>query len=322
MFSHKIENVILAITLFLIYIPKVASNAKVIVGSDKVTHFGCQTYNYCNGHGSCIPHEASCKCVLGYGSPEEINYLGYRPSYDCSLRTCPLGSGWGAIPKPNATATVDNKGGAYTDKAHDLQECSGQGKCDREMGVCECNPGFRGASCNSRGCPDKGDCSGHGQCLNMETQARLSYAMPLSNKLENITDGYYNDQKISSDLLLKTPGGSFTETWDQKRIYGCVCDSGWTVGLGRDETQQAEYFGPTCLNRRCPSGDNPDTEENDLDCEGVTAEGGRGVGKAGNLCHVECSGKGLCNYKDGACLCFPGFWGTKCELRDGLALGS
>jgi hypothetical protein len=27
-------------------------------------------------------------------------------------------------------------------------------------------------------------------------------------------------------------------------IYGCVCDSSWTVGLASGQTQQPEYFGP------------------------------------------------------------------------------
>lgn len=28
--------------------------------------------------------------------------------------------------------------------------------------------------------------------------------------------------------------------------FSCVCDSSWTVGLGADETQKPEYFGPGC----------------------------------------------------------------------------
>ena len=31
--------------------------------------------------------------------------------------------------------------------------------------------------------------------------------------------------------------------FDSDRIFGCVCDSMWAVGLGDDEVQEAEWFG-------------------------------------------------------------------------------
>ena len=37
-----------------------------------------------------------------------------------------------------------------------------------------------------------------------------------------------------------------TTTWDEDMIYGCLCDSSWSVGLGAGQVQEPEYFGPDC----------------------------------------------------------------------------
>jgi hypothetical protein len=75
--------------------------------------------------------------------------------------------------------------------------------------------------------------------------------------------------------------------------------------------------------RRCPTGDNPDTGETDeTDCELVVAEGGFGTGATHNKCHVDCSGRGVCDYDTGLCDCFRGFWGEACNKRDALAAGT
>lgn len=39
-------------------------------------------------------------------------------------------------------------------------------------------------------------------------------------------------------------------TWDEDKVYGCVCDSSWSVGLGAGETQEPEWFGPDCSLRK------------------------------------------------------------------------
>ena len=71
-------------------------------------------------------------------------------------------------------------------------------------------------------------------------------------------------------------------TWDADFGHMCLCDSSWKVlhtytcyyiqlqnnasimhvfkvGLGCNQTQQAEYFGPACQYRHCPTGDDPAT---------------------------------------------------------------
>ena len=37
-----------------------------------------------------------------------------------------------------------------------------------------------------------------------------------------------------------------TATWDAVKIYGCVCDSNWVVGLLPGETQEPTFFGADC----------------------------------------------------------------------------
>jgi hypothetical protein len=36
-------------------------------------------------------------------------------------------------------------------------------------------------------------------------------------------------------------------------------------------------------------------------------------GQLGNLCHVDCSNRGICDYSTGKCACFQGSWGEACE---------
>jgi hypothetical protein len=117
-------------------------------------------------------------------------------------------------------------------------------------------------------------------------------------------------------------GSEGTSTWDEEKIYGCVCDSKWTVGLASGQTQQPEWFGPNCGLQRCPSGDDPMTGADEMDCGGVVAEGLTGTGATHNLCHLDCSNRGVCDYITGNCNCFAGYYGANCGKRDALAKGS
>merc|ERR1719217_331048 len=132
-----------------------------------------------------------------------------------------------------------------------------------------------GGACQRFGCLY--DCSGHGQCVSMKKMATMPNALPLS--------------KPATYTGLET-----TERWDQDRIYGCVCDSSWPVGLGPGQRQEPEWFGPWCSLRHCPSGDDPyTTHVDETNCTGVTAAGGYGVGEKGNLCQVDCANRGKCD---------------------------
>eukprot|EP01034_Spumella_vulgaris_P025054 gene25054-31464_t len=111
-------------------------------------------------------------------------------------------------------------------------------------------------------------------------------------------------------------GDEDSTTWDEEKIYGCLCDSAWSVGLGSGETQEPEWFGPDCSQRHCPSGDNPRTIANETDCYGVTAKNSIYSGESGNLCQIDCSNQGICDYTSGSCQCFDGQYGLNCNTND------
>jgi hypothetical protein len=102
-------------------------------------------------------------------------------------------------------------------------------------------------------------------------------------------------------------------------LWGCVCDSSWDVGLGQNQVQGAEWFGPDCSLRHCPSGDDPLTSADETAGSGILCgDSSLSVGAhADNLCHVECSNRGVCDYETGVCACFEGFGEVNCASRVG-----
>ena len=80
--------------------------------------------------------------------------------------------------------------------------------------------------------------------------------------------------------LADKAGRTYDAPWDAMKHVGCLCDAG--------------YRGPACDFHECPSGSDP--------LDGYGNEAGR-----------DCSGRGICNYADGTCSCFSGFYGTACQ---------
>lgn len=98
--------------------------------------------------------------------------------------------------------------------------------------MCDCQLGFTGAACDRLSCPgasegESAGCSGHGQCLDMNTLAALA--------------------TVNGDLASFTYGDvpNSPQTWDATRLFGCLCD--------------AEYEGYDCSLLVCPHGDDPDS---------------------------------------------------------------
>ncbi|KAG7378709.1 hypothetical protein PHYPSEUDO_009748 [Phytophthora pseudosyringae] len=132
-------------------------------------------------------------------------FPGYT-GYDCNSRACPKGAPW-----------VDFATGQDSVRSVP-QECSNRGRCNRGNGKCECDAGFAGAACERlQVC--RTNCNGHGKCMSMRAMAATK-----------------NDYNLLYSATYDTP-------WDADRIYGCVCDHGYT--------------GADCSLRQCPYGDDP-----------------------------------------------------------------
>jgi len=149
-----------------------------------------QCHNHCSRHGSCN-NEGRCECVDGFRGG------------DCSERVCPKGHSFSSP--------------AYsTDLAHQLEECSSRGLCDRTTGNCQCMNGFTGVACERTSCSR--NCNGNGKCMSYKQYASTS--------------------QNGDSLKYK-----YDSVWDAEKIYGCVCDFG--------------YSGYDCSLEMCPSGDDP-----------------------------------------------------------------
>ncbi|CAM9199526.1 unnamed protein product [Ectocarpus sp. 12 AP-2014] len=281
---------------------------------------GCRELNYCSGQGQCDYCRQRCDCPEGFGSPSELLHTP-DVARDCSEMTCPSGVSWGPVlagsPRPDP------------ETSHAMAECSNMGTCIRSFGICLCETGYAGRACERQAdihidiqpsvsrpkyaCPE--DCSGNGACRNMREMGMMRTAEPLVNSSTDASSSSRGDSADGFEVVYGWDSPEGTATWESRSVFGCVCDSSWEVGLGRGQTQQAQYFGPDCSMLHCPTGDDPDTLIDETDCENKTADGGRGVGSAGNLCHVDCSNRGICDYKTGVCSCFDGYHGQASQQR-------
>lgn len=207
--------------------------AAVTVGSLAVANAECP--NACSGRGTCGLND-QCTC-----------YQGHRGNA-CEQRVCPYGKAWTTTPNGDLNFDGDlhdaavysphnvftsrshvvqqeNLGGtwefwpsyAINGEAHFSMECSNAGICNRELGECQCFPGYEGFACNRQSCNGGNDCNGHGRCLTVDEQVADSIA-------EGGSTIYYSN-------------------WDEDMHRRCKCDPG--------------YSGIDCTERSCPKGDDP-----------------------------------------------------------------
>ena len=152
-------------------------------------------HNSCSGHGSC-GSDGRCACSTGW------DVVG-----DCSWKSCPSGAAW----FDKATNTTS---------AHRVTECSNNGVCNYQTGLCKCSAGFTGASCDRSSCPNS--CNGHGTCESLYDVGRYDGVVDSST---NARPQYVN--------------------WESRLFSMCRCDWGYTGG--------------DCSYAMCPKGNNPRT---------------------------------------------------------------
>lgn len=292
---------------------------------------GCDLFNGCNGNGDCDFCISKCNCYEGWGSDTDVEKAGPQATPfapDCSSKACPVGPAWMSLVQFHKVHAYESQedtreaathvAGNRTLSVHGDMECSNHGVCDRTTGFCKCTTGFAGQACERMTCPGTPTCSGRGSCHSMARLARHIHANPLSLETGNtgisFTDPYARTKLVEYEAANPT-NKTDSRSWDSNLGHMCVCDSSWAVGLGANQTQEAEFFGPACEFRRCPSGDNPRTNADETDCQGKSVSGGTDFGAAGNKCHVDCSNKGTCDFNTGTCTCYEGWYGVNCGSR-------
>ncbi|CAN0435749.1 unnamed protein product [Ectocarpus fasciculatus] len=183
--------------------------------------------------------------------------------------------------------------------------CSGHGSCGAND-KCSCytrvdgEPAWTFGDCSGRTCPkytawvgdvvgandahpvvecsNKGTCDrSTGECICFENYEGIACERTVCPNACSEAGVCFTEQQLAAeaDKVYETP-------WDATKHVGCVCD------LGRR--------GPDCSLVECPSGDDV--------LKGYGAFNGR-----------DCSGRGICDYTDGVCQCFVGYYGTRCEFQ-------
>ena len=195
---------------------------------------------------------------------------------DCSLRTCPKDFAWaGSVIQAN--------------NIHSWEECSNKGTCDRKTGTCACFPGYDGVACQRTVCPQ--NCNDRGTCWpekHLAAKVGRTYSAPwdaMKHVGESPPPLFCFPLFVESLSYSPSPSPLSPSSLSLSSLslpLGCFCDAG--------------YRGPACELQECPSGMDP--------LDGYGNEAGR-----------DCSGRGLCNYQDGTCGCFSGFYGTKCQYQ-------
>eukprot|EP01042_Synura_sphagnicola_P009998 gene9998-12838_t len=183
-------------------------------------------------------------------------------------------------------------------------QCSGHGTCEQNYN-CKCYTGldgeaeWTGPDCSLRTCPkdyawvgevvNANDAHPWAECSNKGICDRSTGTCNCFGGYEGVAcqrtvcPNNCNDRGTCwpEKILASKASRTYSAPWDAMKEVGCFCDKG--------------YRGPACDLQECPTGPDP--------LDGYGNEAGR-----------DCSGRGICNYNDGTCSCFTGFYGTKQTL--------
>ena len=310
---------------------------------------GCKAWNKCNGHGACDYCLSKCFCNQGYGMWNDTVVKGRNIDPSCLQRTCPVGKSIVDVPsaynKAHAVAECSDRGlcdrstgqctcfppftGAACERMSCPNDCSGHGQClsMKELALawaqrtpsyftaygqanyqtsawdwdvmygCFCDSSwpvgyeagetqlgeFFGPDCSLRRCPSGKHphhynyIQHHATHMYLFTCSFLAFICPLTFSFLFIPLLSHSCLSIFT-YEIKQPGNN---PYSQKIETDCYRKTQTIDGI------VAFHGGPY-------NGKNPPT------------------GEKGNICHIDCSNRGVCDYSSGACTCFPGSWGDNC----------
>lgn len=283
--------------------------------------------NSCSGHGKCDAQDI-CTCFNEgkplYFTKDYDPTAGNQPHYDnygsanvpmkkrwtgadCSLHTCPRGISWtqGVVASDSTSGTCykhtcDTDTHECTPWVPDpdtlLENCNDEGGAKRRLSETEDNGRRRLSTTDSYRiiktkisshiddveCSDAGECDRDtGKCVCLP-----GYEGSACQRTSCVNDCNGHGICQSNLRFARDYGARYKGAWDSGNQTGCKCDSG--------------YRGPSCALQECPSSSDP-------------------LGYDGNSKGRDCSGRGMCDYSTGQCVCFAGYSGNDCANIEALA---
>ena len=130
---------------------------------------------------------------------------------------------------------ADTTGAVTTNSAHDYMECSNKGLCDRELGQCECLPGYDGAACQRASCPSNTNSMTPGS--GVDDRSNIAFKIfngkssftgrAISNAQVNQCSGHGTCMTLAQLAFLDN--SNTYDLWDKKTSMGCKCDPGYVL---------------------------------------------------------------------------------------------
>lgn len=257
----------------------------------------CQTDATCSHNGQYVNDR--CKCKSGYGGPDCSKKVECKK--DCNGHGKCVDPTHGGRKHVHVNETKDHAlvgvckcqhgyGGRTCQKKLCPSGCSGNGACNFRSGLCACYPGFSGDDCAKvHHCPknctgtDYGVCTETGKC-----QCKPSWTGEDCSQLRCKNDCSGHGECVHGRC--RCNAGRYGDDCSVGCPNDCsgkgVCKRG-----GRCECEP-DHTGPDCsAKKQCPKG------------------------KLGQKM-VECSGQGICFAPEQKCLCRPGYKGPDCSKHD------
>jgi len=143
------------------------------------------------------------------------------------------------------------------------------------------------------------------------------YLKNTANHLQTANAVNPKDQRTTTAYTIETSADA--STWTTVKTGTLTADDKSLQEIYPDSTVETKYVKFTCTaydGAGCGLAYfEAQAMDDETDCSYVEAEGGFGTGAFGNLCHNDCSGRGICDYKDGTCQCYEGYTGQNCNLH-------